>query len=558
MGSIDAEVQTHKHGNPQKTKLNENKNSQGKRPLSESDSENESTPTSSIHFPHFIVIESKDPSHPITKLSPFVVEKQLLGILGTPKSVKKLRNETILVECFTRQQSENLLKHKTFFQADVRIYPHKTLNSSKGIVRCKEMSLCSITEIKDNLKTQGVTDVKRISVRRHGEMRLTNTYILTFSSPTLPPSVKIGYMSVNVDLYIPNPLRCFKCQQYGHHISKCPRKAVCAKCGTEEDNHDYETCDRPVKCSNCKGAHAAFSRECPLWKEEKEILNLKYTKNLSFPEARQLIKQRKANQAPFSFPVRYADVTAPKKEDCHTCKILTALIFKKFPEMENELKEILPKGTLDSLSSKSNTSDPSSRSMTSAHPVKTSSSTLPTSKSASVTSSKPPSSTPNSKPKHSTPSDKSNQDASGTLSRPKTRIQIANEGLPSASTYTGKSNKSKEEEVFETCVSDSEVSKLIEPERSIPGKKKRSKARGRKITVKVGNPSISLSNKFDQLEETDDETNPQNSVDNEEKMEEESDGSDCDSPWARHRSDWNKDLDSWQVSTAETKIVKQT
>ena len=141
--------------------------------------------------------------------------------------------------------------------------------------------------------------------------------------------------------------------------------------------------------------------------------------------------------------------------------------------------------------------------MTSAHPVKTSSSTLPTSKSASVTSSKPPSSTLNSRPKHSTP-DKSNQNTSGTLSRPKTRIQIANEGLPSASNYTGKSNKSKEEEVFETCVSDSEVSKLMEPEESIPGKKRRSKARGRKITVKVGNPSISLSNKFEQLEETDD------------------------------------------------------
>ena len=103
----------------------------------------------------------------------------------------------------------------------------------------------------------------------------------------------------------------------------------CAKCGAEEDNHDYEICDGPVKCSNCKGAHAAFSRECPLWKEEKEILNLKYTKNLSFSKAQQLIKQRKAEQAPLSFPVRYADVTAPKKEDCHTCKILTAFILKK-------------------------------------------------------------------------------------------------------------------------------------------------------------------------------------------------------------------------------------
>ena len=40
----------------------------------------------------------------------------------------------------------------------------------------------------------------------------------------------------------------------------------------------------------------------------------------------------------------------------------------------------------------------------------------------------------------------------------------------------------------------------------------------------------------------------------EEKMEEEqSDGSDCESPWARYRPEWDKNLDSWQTSTAETK-----
>ena len=177
------------------------------------------------------MIESKDPSHPITKLSPFVVEKQLLSILGTPKSVKKLRNDTILVECFTKQQAENLLKHKTFFQTDVKIYPHKALNSCKGVVRCKELSLCSITEIQSNLKSQDVTEV----------MRTTHTYILTFSS-NLSQSEKIGYMNVNVDMYIPNPLRCFKCQKYGHHISKCPGSPVCAKCGKEDENHDFQTC----------------------------------------------------------------------------------------------------------------------------------------------------------------------------------------------------------------------------------------------------------------------------------------------------------------------------
>ena len=37
-------------------------------------------------------------------------------------------------------------------------------------------------------------------------------------------------------------MRCFKCQQYGHHISRCPRGPICAKCGTDEEDHSYDTC----------------------------------------------------------------------------------------------------------------------------------------------------------------------------------------------------------------------------------------------------------------------------------------------------------------------------
>ena len=191
-------------------------------------------------------------------------------------------------------------------------------------MRCKELSLCSIAEIHDGLKSQGVTDVKRISVRRNGEIRTTSTYILTFSSPDLPHSVKIGYISAKVDLYIPNPMRCFKCQQYGHQISRCPRGPICAKCGTDEEDHSYNTCSNTLKCTNCKGSQAAFSREYPIWKEEKEILNIKYTKNVSFPEARQHVKQRQADQSRFSFSSSNSSVIAPTpvKDICQTCVIL--------------------------------------------------------------------------------------------------------------------------------------------------------------------------------------------------------------------------------------------
>ena len=137
-------------------------------------------------------------------MSPFLIEKQISSIIGTQKSVEKLKDQTLLIECFTKQQMLNLLKHSKFFDADVKIFPHPFfLNSCKGVIRCRELSYCeSLQEIKDNLKQQGVLDVKRISVRRNEEEKLTNTYILTFSSVVLPSSKKVGFQIVNVDVYV--------------------------------------------------------------------------------------------------------------------------------------------------------------------------------------------------------------------------------------------------------------------------------------------------------------------------------------------------------------------
>ena len=42
-----------------------------------------------LHFFCFLIIESKVPDQPLSKLSPFVIEKVLVGLAGSPKSVKK-------------------------------------------------------------------------------------------------------------------------------------------------------------------------------------------------------------------------------------------------------------------------------------------------------------------------------------------------------------------------------------------------------------------------------------------------------------------------------------
>ena len=48
-------------------------------------------------FPRFIVIQSQE-EKTVTSLSPFVIEKQIESVIGTPKSVKRLKNRPLLVD----------------------------------------------------------------------------------------------------------------------------------------------------------------------------------------------------------------------------------------------------------------------------------------------------------------------------------------------------------------------------------------------------------------------------------------------------------------------------
>ena len=181
-----------------------------KRFLAFDSSEDDTQPTTftfkaNENFAKFLVISSKE-DKPITSLSPFIIEKQIESIIGTPKNVKKLKNGTLLVETNRKSQTDNLLKITKFFNINVSVTEHKTLNSCKGIIRDRMLKHETEENITEYLNTQGVTACKRFKIKKDGNFIETNTLLLTFNTTTLPKSLKIFYRIIPVEVYIPNPL----------------------------------------------------------------------------------------------------------------------------------------------------------------------------------------------------------------------------------------------------------------------------------------------------------------------------------------------------------------
>ena len=256
----------------------------------ESDSEPDSSEPSQrvCHWVKFFEIVSTDESKPVSKVSPFVIEKTMQSLVGTVKSIKKLRKGSLLVEVASQAQSKNIVKMDKLANSPVLVSPHKSLNSSKGVIRTRDLDDIPEADILNALEDQNVTSVKRVSIKKGDNIITTGTYILTFGVPELPSSLKLGYLRVKVDTFIPNPLRCFQCQKFGHGQLSCRGSITCFRCG--ESGHNGRDCEEGPKCRNCQGAHMASSKECPIWKTEKQIQQTKVVNKITYAEAKKIVE----------------------------------------------------------------------------------------------------------------------------------------------------------------------------------------------------------------------------------------------------------------------------
>jgi hypothetical protein len=206
-------------------------------------------------------------------LSIFGIQKLLKCAIGEVKNVKKLRNGAVLIEVASKAQADNALKMHTWISTSVKVTPHRSMNTCKGVIRCREIRDCSDDEVLEALCHEGVTHIKHVYAKKNGVNVHSNTFIVAFNKPTLPKVVKAAYVVIPVEPFVPNPLRCFNCQRFGHGKNTCTHRAVCTSCG-KQDHTDADCAEAP-HCANCSGPHPAFSKDCSEWIKQRAIIQIK-------------------------------------------------------------------------------------------------------------------------------------------------------------------------------------------------------------------------------------------------------------------------------------------
>ena len=136
---------------------------------------------------------------------------------------------------------------------------------------------------------------------------------MTFNTLKIPAKIKVGYTMERVKQFVPNLLRCYKCQKYGHHEDACRGIEVRGKCDQKDSDHHMNECEFPNKCANCDGDHPVYTRSFESWRREKEIFSIKYKNDIPYYEARKMVVE--SNTTTYSQTVQQGKKQHDKYEE---------------------------------------------------------------------------------------------------------------------------------------------------------------------------------------------------------------------------------------------------
>ena len=115
-------------------RINKNKRLRDNDQDSDTDSDNERSYNSCNNWPRFLLVESSSDDLPLSKLSPFAVQKGFQAVAGTLKNIGRLRDGSFLAQGARKSQAMGFLKTTRFVYRPIHVSIHKALNSSRGVI----------------------------------------------------------------------------------------------------------------------------------------------------------------------------------------------------------------------------------------------------------------------------------------------------------------------------------------------------------------------------------------------------------------------------------------
>ncbi|XP_059813909.1 uncharacterized protein LOC132385715 [Hypanus sabinus] len=277
--------------------MNENQDKGNKRIRNDSGESSESKEDEQVERGAVVIngFNEKAQGH-MKEMNPFVLTTTLANKVGEIVFAKVLNDGNLLVRCANEEQLEKALKLKEIGKCKVEYTGRVGARNGgcKGVITGVPMSI-NMEELKRNIKGGKVINVRRLKTTKEGMKKESETVLIESEEARVPSKVFLGFMSYPVRVYVPNPLRCYNCQRFGHIAKNCKRQRRCARCG---DVHEYGKCGTGVqpKCCNCGGAHNVAYSGCEVMRREIKIQEIRVKRKITYAEAVRM--SREQNNAP--------------------------------------------------------------------------------------------------------------------------------------------------------------------------------------------------------------------------------------------------------------------
>lgn len=264
----------------------------------------------------FLIMHRVDEKKTMRDFSPILLETAINNAIQNGNTeCKFLKSGDLLIKTENLKQAQNLIKMTGIVDATIQVTEHKTMNSSRGVIRAYELQNEDKDTLLNYLKPQNVIDIKMHQKSINGTTVNTGLVFVTFGVSALPEYLTVGLLRVRVRPYIPTPMRCYACHKFGHLSKFCPSKEspTCYNCnGTKHIHSKDEKCTEAAFCANCQQTgHNSYNRNCTEYKRQLNIQTIRVTQNVSMAEA---VKRSNINR------LTYAQVTTTQTETSCKCQ----------------------------------------------------------------------------------------------------------------------------------------------------------------------------------------------------------------------------------------------